>query len=755
MKINLASNWGVKCPKRKVNSIATMPYAVSTSYGKSDNLAVKLTKQFVIKPKEAEKKGSFKKRFFYLVFEGVNNNAVVYLNGQKIGEHHGGFLPFGFDVTEQIKVKKTNKLVIDIDEQTNNDYLACGSNKHSEFDNCVGMIQGVWLYIVDNVSFAVENGIDKTFVYTSKGENNNYSICADCVLDNKVGADLNNVLVRATLMDNAGNQLKVQDFHYDMDKDLSSIKVDIPVEDPVLWSVEYPYLYNLNLELVVDNGFDQIVADTREFKKGIREFAVQNGKFMLNGEEFKIKGVCHQQSYPILGMTTTLRAEYREVLKLKNAGFNTIRLVHYPASKEIYQACDALGMIVINCVPTNGSFYSSNKFKDSVAYNFATLALRDRNYTCVAMWEATVADISNKAGLTDDLVAQCVKEIKFAFEKTTAPIIVGEVDGRENPSELGFDIAYFKYDSEKNEYYLPEGIEVGLISRYGKEGYELKESELNKKMAEQAWSYQYFVNKLEDIENSVGSILGNDIEYLNNKGKNRNDMGIMDEYRLPKYSYYFYQSQFTNNNVLFVPSTQIIEIANCMPVYTTCDSVNVYVDDEFVGNFERNAQDVSAINVEEIENEYEKFIRENSKNLNNPPILLDKNLFDNNVVKIEGVKDGEVVGYQVVDKESKSRKLKIFVDYSGVALQNDGKDFVFVHVATVDEYDNIATDKNIDVTLAIKGGVIITNSKATTKDGMCSYIIKANKGVEKTMIKAYCQEDDTIKVDYAKIMIKE
>lgn len=776
MRINIVENWNVKSKKDKSRENISIPYAYSAEGGKKNGKKkVRFTKQFKINAKKGDAEAA-KKRRYVLEFEGICANCTIELNGRKVGEHKGSFLPFYVDITDVVLFNEKNKLIIIVDNNPNNNILGCAKTNKNLYENFVGIIRDVWLNIIEKESFTAtynENEChDNCFVYQEKAIEDGvptYYFCADCQI-NFIDTP-NDMYIIATLADSAKNIISRTKFKYNADVKQDGFMVKVPVPDAILWSPEFPYMYYLRLELfsrdLVTGEF--VVVDHRIYKKGLREYSVKDGKFYINGEETKIKGVCHHQVYPIIGMATSRRAEFREVLKLKNAGFNTIRLVNYPASKEFYEACDTLGMIVINCVPNNGSFYNTDEFKKSVINTFSELAYRDRNNTSVAMWEASIGDFTAKDGLTDDLIKDCIVTLKAAFPHGKAPLIIGDVSTRpETATTLGYDIAYCNYSEQ---FRIPEnlpGMPAYLIGSFGSDAYKYdkKDKKLSneQKMAEQAWAYQFVLNQNANHANTIGAIIAQDVDYSN--GKDKVVMGLMNEYRLPKTAYYFFQSQDVEAKpMVYIPHPKLATLIDNMQVYTNCDTIKVYINDELTATYPVKKGATTPYYMPEFKTtqkmEYAEFIKQqinmgNNEFLAHPPVSLGDSLkkVGDKSVRIDGLIDGQIVRSMSVDNTETAYKLRIFVDYGGIALANDERDFVFVHVALINDKGNIVSRDGERITLSIKGGDIINYSESKTIGGVSSYMVKAFEGTDRVLLKATSKGKTDIKEAYAKIIIK-
>ena len=322
-------------------------------------------------------KGEYRKKFrveslelrdklVKLHFEGVYQKAEVYVNGQKAGQHHYGYTPFTVDVTPYLyKDKRENEVVVKVD--------------NSEQPNCrwysgSGIYRHVWLETMPTLHIA-ENGI---FITTPEVNADKAQVQVDVTVQNESQADRNATVVvgSAQLMVavKAGES--------------KTVSTTIFVKNPHLWSPESPTLYEAKVELKEAGT----VIDNATAKYGIRSFSfdVENG-FILNGKKVLINGACVHHDDGVLGAMAFDDAEIRKVRQMKEAGFNLIRTSHNPTTRAFLNACDSLGMLVIDEAfdgwRTQKNPYDYSTVIDSCyREDIRAMVQRDRNHPSVISW---------------------------------------------------------------------------------------------------------------------------------------------------------------------------------------------------------------------------------------------------------------------------------------------------------------------------------------------------------------------------------
>ena len=322
-------------------------------------------------------KGEYRKTFktpkadvVRLHFEGVYQKAEVFVNGKKAGQHAYGYTPFTIDITPYMnKNSNINEVVVKVN--------------NSEQPNCrwysgSGIYRHVWLVTT------AKRHIDEQSVYVTTPDIHTVNIKAEVVME---------------------------------DGSRKPIEKTIHVENPHLWSPNDPYLYHTTIEAE---------GDMLPVTYGIRTFSFDAEKgFMLNGKPLLINGACLHHDDGILGAMAFDAAEIRKVKLMKEAGFNLVRTSHNPTTRAFLDACDSLGMLVIDEAfdgwRTQKNPYDYSTLIDSCyREDIHAMVQRDRNHPSVISWSIGNEVIERK----DIRVVTTARQLKRAIleKDNTRPV---------------------------------------------------------------------------------------------------------------------------------------------------------------------------------------------------------------------------------------------------------------------------------------------------------------------------------------------
>jgi beta-galactosidase len=295
-------------------------------------------------------------------FDGAYRDTMVVFNGFYIGRHGGGYDPFSFDLTDFATFGGPNVLLVRVDATLSDGwfYEGAGIYRHAWLVKAAPVHVRKWGTLV---SAEVQPGQATLSIHTE--------------VDNH-GRGNQNVRVTSTILDptgkTAGRAVSAPAGIAEFED--RTYRQQIVVKQPSLWSLEERNLYRLVTE--VESG--GAVTDRYETRFGIRElkFDAEKG-FFLNGKPVKVKGTCNHQDHAGLGVALPDAMQHFRIRKLQEMGCNALRTSHNPPTPELLDACDELGMLVLD----ETRMLSSNP--EGLA-QFENMVRRDRNHPSVFLW---------------------------------------------------------------------------------------------------------------------------------------------------------------------------------------------------------------------------------------------------------------------------------------------------------------------------------------------------------------------------------
>jgi len=323
-------------------------------------------KKFSIPSSEKNKK-------VYIQLDGVYMNADVWINGVHLGNHPYGYTSFYYDISDKI-INGDNVIAVQVKNEgaTSRWYSGSGINRHVwlEIVNPIHIAQWGTYITTNNVSKTSANIRIKTNVVNETNENKNVRLVTFFINNKgvKVSASSSSKIISAN-----------SEFTFDDNAKISS---------PALWSVDFPARYKAISKVYVNGKLSDNISNTFGIRK--ISFDAVHG-FLLNNKPMKLKGGCFHIDNGPLGARAIDAAEIRKVALMKASGFNAIRCSHNPPAPAFLDACDSMGMLVIDeafdCW-NNGKNDSDYHlyFNDWWQRDLQSMLLRDRNHPSIIMW---------------------------------------------------------------------------------------------------------------------------------------------------------------------------------------------------------------------------------------------------------------------------------------------------------------------------------------------------------------------------------
>ncbi|HET7115397.1 MAG TPA: glycoside hydrolase family 2 TIM barrel-domain containing protein [Hanamia sp.] len=372
-----------------------------------------------------------------ILFDGVYMNADVWINGVHLGNHPYGYTSFYYDITDKIKWNEKNTIAVQVKNVGANSrwYAGSGINRH------------VWL-IETNPIHVAQWG---TYITTPKVSVSSAKVNIKTRVENETGASATITLVNKIINDKGIEVAKSSSKQIIAANNENEFTNSVILKSPELWSIEKPVLYKVVIEIYHDGK----LTDRSETKFGIRKisFDVTNG-FMLNDKPMKLKGGCFHIDNGPLGARSLDRAEIRRVALMKASGFNAIRCSHNPPAPAFLDACDSLGMLVIDEAfdcwnegknPDDYHVY----FKDWWQRDLQSMLLRDRNHSSIIMWSiGNEIPGKDKPSIADTakILADYVRSVDNTRPVTAA---VDGVSDQKDPFFSALDVCGYNYAKDK------------------------------------------------------------------------------------------------------------------------------------------------------------------------------------------------------------------------------------------------------------------------------------------------------------------
>lgn len=320
-------------------------------------------------------------RRLYLKFDAVNSLADVYLNGECLLTHKGGYTAFVVDITDKLKADSLNLLMVRADNQNRQIPPLSG-----DFTIFGGIYRNVWLVSVGKQHVSLTNHASAgVFVDTPSVSEAKAEVRVRGTLTNKASLPVS-MLLEVDVHDTGGNSVCQTRSAVRMEADAERLFTqNLALEKPHLWSPDSPYLYRVYVRL--RNRANGEVIDEVKVPLGIRWFSVDaNEGFKLNGKPLKLLGASRHQDQKPMGIALSDEMHRRDMQLLKDMGANFVRLAHYPQDEAVLRACDELGLLVWEEIPVVDLIALGDEFRNNATSALREMIRQHYNHPSVIMW---------------------------------------------------------------------------------------------------------------------------------------------------------------------------------------------------------------------------------------------------------------------------------------------------------------------------------------------------------------------------------
>jgi len=658
-----------------------------------------------------------------LRFDGAMNAAEVWVNGQSAGRFQGGYLPYVMDISKLARSGETNAVAVRLD---NRDNPVTGPKPLASLDFNLygGLYRDAHLIIQDRLHITdpiladqvAGGGLFVTFPVVSKA-------AAIVHVQTHVKNDdaiSRTVVVRTILLDVAGRVVATTasapvELTAGTDREFTR---EISVTHPKLWSPKSPDLYQVRSELV-ERG---TVVDSEQVRVGIRRIQIVRDGFYINGEKMFLRGANRHQEYPYIGNALSNDAQYRDALKIKEAGFDYVRLSHYPQSPAFLDACDELGLVVMDSLMGWQYFNDDPAFAALKYQECRQLIRRDRNHPCVILWEVSL----NESDMPGSFI---VRANAIAHEEYPGDQCY--TCGWKN----GYDVFM-----EARQHGGCRGVtnQPCLVSEYGDWEYYAQNAGLEQgkwkdlqpaerssrqlrgdgevRLLQQAMNFQEAHNddlKTTAFADGVWAMF----DYNRGYAPDLESSGVMDIFRLPKFSYWFFRSQRdAGEPVAGRPLEPVVYIANywtsnsplAVRVFSNCEEVALYLNGSLV---ERRHPERSRASI----------------NLKHPPFIFDLGRFEPGVLRAVGYVGGHEVARTEQRTPGEPEGLALQFDSCGRHFAGSGKDVVFCYAGLRDQAGIPVPNAGVPIFFGATGPVqLIGHNPIMSEAGTATILVESD-----------------------------
>lgn len=640
-----------------------------------------------------------KNKKIQLCFDGVYMECNIWLNGQHVGFHSYGYTPFTINLTPYIKHSgEKNTLTV----------WVINPGKNSRWYSGSGIYRHVTLQITDLVNIPVWG----TFVTTPEVSAETAKVKAQTTVNNITTEDID-VTVYTQLLSPDGQVVgQAESGLKTISGKDTTVEQNFEIKNPKLWSTDTPTLYQAVSEIRYKGK--PIDRETTTF--GIRsiEFSPEKG-FLLNGEKILLKGGCMHHDNGPLGAAAIDRAEERRVELMKKFGFNAIRTSHNPPSSQFLDACDRLGILVIDeafdhwLQPKNPQDYS-NYFYNDHQKDLESMVLRDRNHPSVILWS-----IGNEIPERGDSIGyEITRELVGIIKNldTTRPVteaICEFWDHKGKPWEDtapsfalldvgGYNYQWRRYETDHEKY--PQRMMIGTES-----------------VPKEAFENWQMVEKYPFV---LGDFVWTSMDYLGEAGIGRSE--ILDQkakdLSAPDWPWYngfcgdidicgFKKPQSYFRDVVWKISN--LEMAVHAPIPAGMKEIVSYwgwPDEQQSWNWEGNEARKLEVNV--YSNFPEVRLELNGKVVGTKPVSAETKLtatfevpYEPGELKAIGLKDGKEMETKALKTTGKPARIRLTADRS--ELKASRNDLSYVTVEVLDENGLIVPNANVAIRFGISG----------------------------------------------------
>ena len=691
-----------------------------------------------------------------LHFEAIMGKQTIYLNGQKVKEHEGGYLPITISLSA-FGLSAGDECVVAIMADNSDDKTYPPGKKQMTLDFAYhgGIYRDVWLIAKNKV--AITDAVEENKV-AGGGIFVHYANISEKSAEVFVNTEVRNsdtrshaITIENTLVPSVAvpqqqtkqTKLKLQA------GEARTITQRFLVKNPKLWSPETPYLYDIATRIkegkqTLDGGITRIGIRSFEFVRTDDAQGRQPG-FYLNGKKYhQLIGANRHQDFAYVGNALPNSQQWRDAKRLRNLGFTIIRVAHYPQDPSFMDACDELGLFVIVATPGWQYWNKDAGWDEKVHQNTRAIIRRDRNHPSVLMWEP----ILNETRYPEDFALKALQITKDEYPYPYRPAAAADMHSA--GVAANYDVVYGWPGDDFASDNLPVGdpakVHQCIFTREFGELVDDWYAHNNLNRASRSWGERPMLMQAMSLHQSTEELFKTTGQFIggcqwhpfdHQRGYHPDPYwgGDYDAFRQPKTA----QSMFVA--VLQPPTQQpVVSIAHEMTqfsekdvtVFSNCDSVRLTM---YGG--EHSWTQAAKKGVALFKDAWDFFEARNWS--------YTKKNWQNVKMVAEGIVDGKVVCTTEKMPSRRSTKLRLYADEMGKPLVADGSDFIVVVCEVTDDLGHVRRLAKENIVFSVEGeGEIIGDANINANPravewGSAPVLIRSTKKAGKIKVKAEVQ----------------
>ena len=681
-------------------------------------------------------------------FEAIMGKQTIYINGKKVKEHEGGYLPITISLSG-CSVGDDIVIAICADNSDDKTYPPGKKQMTLDFAYHGGIYRDVWLIAKNKV--AITDALEENKV-AGGGLFIHYANISEKSAEVFVNTEVrnNDSKPHAVIVENSLVNAEVKPQRTKLSLKAGEVKTITQrflVKNPKLWSPETPYLYSIATRIKegkqsLDGGITKIGIRSFDF---VRTDDAQGRKpgFYLNGKKYhQLVGANRHQDFAYVGNALPNSQQWRDAKRLRDAGFTIIRTAHYPQDPSFMDACDELGLFIIVATPGWQYWNKDAGWDEKVHENTRNIIRRDRNHPCVLMWEP----ILNETRYPEEFALKALQITKDEYPYPYRPIAAADVHSAGVAEN--YDVVYgwpgddFKADKPKQCIFTREFGE--LVDDW------YAHNNLNR--ASRSWGERPMLiqamslyRSTQELYNTTGQFIGgcqwHPFDHQRGYHPDPYWGGIYDAFRQKKTAFDMFASVLSGPVATESKPTQpIVAFAHEMTqfsekdvtIFSNCDSVRLTMyDGEHCWTL---PVDKGLVVFKDAWDFFEarnwSYTQRNWQNVK---------------MVAEGIMGGKVVCKEEKMPSRRSTKLRLYVDEMGKQLVADGSDFVVVVCEVTDDLGHVRrlAKENIRFTIEGEGEIIgdasINANPRAVEWGSAPVLIRSTKKAGKIKIKAEVQ----------------